>query len=189
MTGIDLAPGQIAAARAIAPGGAFVAASVLAVPFKDGAFDAAFAVNVLHHAGDREDQDAALAEMTRAVRPGGLVLVHEISTVNPLYRLYMTYLFPLWKRIDLGTEVWLDPRRPPRAGGVTLTGLRHYTFLPDFTPGAVYRYVEPVEGWLERSRLAPFAAHFTAVYRRGAAAVLRAGRAPPRPGRRPGAAS
>ena len=169
VTGIDLAPGQIAAAREVAPGGDFVAASVLALPFKDGAFDAAFAVNVLHHAGDRADQDAALAEMTRAVRPGGLVLVHEISTVNPLYRLYMTYLFPLWKRIDLGTEVWLDPRRPPRAGGATLTGVRHYTFLPDFTPGAVYRYVEPAEEWLERSRLAPFAAHFTAVYRRGAA--------------------
>jgi SAM-dependent methyltransferase len=170
VTGIDLAPGQIVAARATAPGGGgFVAASVLALPFHDGGFDAAFAVNVLHHAGDRADQDAALAELARAVRPGGLVLVHEISTVNPLYRLYMTYLFPLWKRIDLGTEVWLDPRHPPRAGGATLTDLRHYTFLPDFTPGAVYRYVEPLEGWLERSRLAPFAAHFTAVYRRGAA--------------------
>jgi SAM-dependent methyltransferase/uncharacterized membrane protein YbhN (UPF0104 family) len=167
--GVDLAPGQIAAARALASGGrGFVAASVLALPFKDGSFDAAFAVNVLHHAGDRDAQDTALAEMSRAVRPGGLVLVHEISTVNPLYRLYMTYLFPLWKRIDLGTEVWLDPRRPPRAGSATLSAVGYYTFLPDFTPGAVYRYVEPVEQWLERSRLAPFAAHFTAVYRCGA---------------------
>jgi SAM-dependent methyltransferase/uncharacterized membrane protein YbhN (UPF0104 family) len=169
VVGVDLAPGQIAAARALAPGGSgFVAASVLALPFEDGSFDAAFAVNVLHHAGDRDAQDTALAEMSRAVRPGGLVLVHEISTVNPLYRLYMTYLFPLWKRIDLGTEVWLDPRRPPRAGGATLSRVGYYTFLPDFTPGAVYRYVEPVEQWLERSRLAPFAAHFTAVYRCGA---------------------
>ena len=114
VVGVDLAPGQIAAARETAPAGTgLLAASVLALPFQNGAFDAALAVNVLHHAGDRADQDAALAEMARAVRPGGLVLVHEISTVNPLYRLYMAYLFPLWKRIDLGTEVWLDPRQPP----------------------------------------------------------------------------
>jgi SAM-dependent methyltransferase/uncharacterized membrane protein YbhN (UPF0104 family) len=167
VVGIDLAPGQIAAARAATGAGAgFAAASVLALPFARGAFDAALAVNVLHHAGDRADQDAALAEMARAVRPGGLVFVHEISTANPLYRLYMAYLFPLWKRIDLGTEVWLDPRRPPHAGGAALAALHHYTFLPDFTPAPLYRYLEPVEGWLERSRWAPFAAHFTAVYHR-----------------------
>jgi glycosyltransferase 2 family protein len=167
VVGIDLAPGQIAAARAATGAGAgFAAASVLALPFARGAFDAALAVNVLHHAGDRGDQDAALAEMARAVRPGGLVFVHEISTANPLYRLYMAYLFPLWKRIDLGTEVWLDPRRPPHAGGAALAALHHYTFLPDFTPAPLYRYLEPVEGWLERSRWAPFAAHFTAVYHR-----------------------
>jgi SAM-dependent methyltransferase/uncharacterized membrane protein YbhN (UPF0104 family) len=167
VVGVDLAPGQIAAAREAAGAGpGLLAASVLALPFRNGAFDAALAVNVLHHAGDRADHDAALAEMARAVRPGGLVLVHEISTVNPLYRLYMAYLFPLWKRIDLGTEVWLDPRRPPTAGGAALDALHHYTFLPDFTPGGLYRYLAPLERWLERSRWAPYGAHFTAVYRR-----------------------
>ncbi len=173
VTGIDLAPGQLAAARALSRGHAggsppcpFATASVLALPFAPGTFDAAFAVNLLHHAGNRAAQDVALAELARAVRPGGLIFVHEISTVNPLYRLYMAYLFPLWKRIDLGTEFWLDPRRPPRAPGVALDQVLYYTFLPDFTPRGLYRPLGPLEAWLERSRWAPYAAHFTAVYRR-----------------------
>jgi SAM-dependent methyltransferase len=144
----------------------YAAASVLAIPCPGGTFDAALAVNVLHHAGDRATQERAVAEMARVVRPGGLVLVHEISTVNPLYRLYMTYLFPLWKRIDLGTEFWLDPRRPPASASLVLTDVLHYTFLPDFTPRALYRYLEPVERWLEGSRWAPYSAHFTATYHR-----------------------
>ena len=178
VVGVDLAPGQVAAARETAPAGTgLLAASVLALPFQNGAFDAALAVNVLHHAGDRADQDAALAEMARAVRPGGLVLVHEISTVNPLYRLYMAYLFPLWKRIDLGTEVWLDPRQPPTAGGAALTTLHHYTFLPDFTPGGLYHYLAPLERWLERSRWGQYGAHFTAVYQRRPSPPARSPRA------------
>src|SRR5262249_48386569 len=159
-----LAPGQLRFAR---PGtGQLAAASVLALPFAPATFDAAFAVNVLHHVGDAPEQDRALAELARVVRPGGLIFVHEISTVNPLYHLYMAYLFPLWKRIDLGTEFWVDPRRPPGARGATLTGLHHYTFLPDFTPGALYRFLDPLERWLEGTPCAPYAAHFTATYRR-----------------------
>ena len=54
--------------------------------------------------------------------------------------------------------------------------LHHYTFLPDFTPGGLYRYLAPLEQWLERSRWAPYAAHFTAVYQRRQAPVARAPR-------------
>jgi SAM-dependent methyltransferase len=150
--------------------GSLAAASVVSLPFPSGTFDAAYAVNVLHHAGDAVAQDAALAELARVVRPGGLVFVHEINTINPLFRLYMAYLFPLWKRIDLGTEVWLDPRRAPRGAAraepLALTGVHYYTFLPDFTPRVLYRLLEPLERRLEASRLRPYAAHFSAVYRR-----------------------
>jgi hypothetical protein len=100
------------------------------------------------------------------VRPGGLVFVHEINTVNPLYRFYMSYVFPLWKRIDLGTEVWLDPHALPVVPGLEATGVEYFTFLPDFTPRPVYSLLAALERRLERSRLAPYSAHFTAVYRR-----------------------
>lgn len=145
---------------------AFVTGSALALPFASGAFDAALAVNVLHHVGDARLQNRALAELGRVVRPAGLVIVHELATVNPLYRLYMTYLFPLWRQIDLGTEVWLDPRALPAVPGLQCASVAHYTFLPDFTPRRLYRLLGGLEARLERSRWARYGAHFTAVYRR-----------------------
>jgi hypothetical protein len=124
--------------------------------------------------GGASEQQRAIEELARAVRPGGLVLVHEISTINPLHRLYMSYLFPLWRQIDLGTEHWLDPLHLPPSPSLTLRSVRQYTFLPDFTPGWLYRWLEGVEAWLERSSLAGYAAHFTAVYVRRPAAIEQA---------------
>jgi 2-polyprenyl-3-methyl-5-hydroxy-6-metoxy-1,4-benzoquinol methylase len=179
VTGIDLSLGQLHAARhALAKPGApstadleLAAASTLRLPFRTGAFDAAIAINVLHHVGDAAVQRSALEELARVVRPGGLVFVHEISTVNPLHRLYMSYLFPLLRSIDLGTEHWLDPQRLPSTGGLVLQGVRHYTFLPDFTPAWVYRALAGLERRLERSSFAGYGAHFTAIYVRVPAKV------------------
>ncbi len=44
--------------------------------------------------------------------------------------------------------------------------MHYYTYLPDFTPPTLYRVLAPLEARLERSRMAPWSAHFTAVYRR-----------------------
>jgi hypothetical protein len=83
----------------------------------------------------------------------------------------MSYLFPLWRQIDLGTEHWLDPQRLPHSPRLTLRLVHQYTFLPDFTPGWLYQWLEGAEAWLERSALAGYAAHFTAVYVRRPEAV------------------
>lgn len=50
-------------------------ASVCALPFSDGSFDAALLLDVLYH---REviDEASALKELARVVRPGGAVIVH-----------------------------------------------------------------------------------------------------------------
>lgn len=48
------------------------AASMLALPFRNGAFDAAFAIESLEHA---VDIPAAVAELCRIVRPGGRIAV------------------------------------------------------------------------------------------------------------------
>ena len=141
------------------------AGSIHQLPVRGGSFDGAYAVNVLHHVGDRTAQAHALVELARAVRPGGTVLLHEINTINPLHRFYMVYVFPLWKRIDLGTEYWLDARHLPQAPGLHLEAVHYYTFLPDFTPRWVCRALAPLETWLERSPAASLSAHFTAVYR------------------------
>jgi SAM-dependent methyltransferase len=50
-------------------------ADARSVPFEDGKFDAAYLVTVL---GEIPDQEAALRELARVVRPGGRVVVGEL---------------------------------------------------------------------------------------------------------------
>jgi len=71
-TGIDLAPEAIAFCRE--RGVRAVRASLLALPFPDAAFDAVTSFDVVYHAWVTDDR-AAVAEMARVVRPGGLLLV------------------------------------------------------------------------------------------------------------------
>jgi 2-polyprenyl-3-methyl-5-hydroxy-6-metoxy-1,4-benzoquinol methylase len=166
VTGIDLSPAQLAAARTyLGRSVPLTAGSVLAVPVKSGTFDGVYAVNVFHHLEDERLQTAALAELARVVRPGGLVFLHEINTRNPLFAFYMSYVFPLWKRIDRGTERWIDARRLPVDPSLSLRSLYHYTFLPDFAPVALTQRLEPLEHSLEHA-IPAWSAHFTAIYQR-----------------------
>jgi hypothetical protein len=100
------------------------------------------------------------------VRVNGLVFVHEMNVINPLFRFYLSYVFPIVKGIEEGIETYLDPRRMRELPGLTLEATHYFTFLPDFVPGALLPLLEPAERRLERSPLARFAAHFLAVYRR-----------------------
>lgn len=50
-------------------------ASVSALPFPDGSFDAVIALDVLYHRAV-PDESGALAEIARVVRPGGAVIIH-----------------------------------------------------------------------------------------------------------------
>ncbi|MCU1349488.1 MAG: hypothetical protein JWO56_2518, partial [Acidobacteria bacterium] len=69
--------------RQILPDIHFVETSILAPDFPDGKFDVTIARNVMHHligdslAESRANQRAALAQMKRVTRPGGLVLIEE----------------------------------------------------------------------------------------------------------------
>ncbi|HEV2124516.1 MAG TPA: lysylphosphatidylglycerol synthase domain-containing protein [Chloroflexota bacterium] len=177
VTAVDLSPKQVAeAAKTLGGGGVehgvehartpLAAASVLALPFRASSFDGAFAVNVLHHVGESGAQGHALAELARVTRPGGIVFIHEINTRNPLFRLYMSYFFPLWKRIDTGVERWLDARALPVVSLLQQQAVEYYSYLPDFAPRWLYSALASTERRLEGSRVAPYAAHFTAVLRR-----------------------
>lgn len=73
-SGLDLSPGMITIARSRYPAISFGVASMLALPLEDGSLDGALAwFSVIHLAEDQ--RRIAYAEMARAVRPGGWLLL------------------------------------------------------------------------------------------------------------------
>lgn len=87
VVGIDIIEGQLAQARQEAASrgltnARFEAASVYALPFDDESFDAVFSNAVLGHLGDPA---AALAEMKRVLRPGGMVGIRSIDIDGQVY--------------------------------------------------------------------------------------------------------
>jgi ubiquinone/menaquinone biosynthesis C-methylase UbiE len=55
------------------------------IPYKDDAFDMAYAINVLHHVPPPAWEEV-VTEIARVIRPGGLVAVIEHNPFNPLTR-------------------------------------------------------------------------------------------------------
>jgi demethylmenaquinone methyltransferase/2-methoxy-6-polyprenyl-1,4-benzoquinol methylase len=76
----------------------FVAADALALPFADGAFDA---VTISFGLRNVHDPPAALRELARVTRPGGVLVVCEFSrpTFGPFRMIYLRYLMRALPRI------------------------------------------------------------------------------------------
>jgi demethylmenaquinone methyltransferase / 2-methoxy-6-polyprenyl-1,4-benzoquinol methylase len=88
--GSDFSQGMLRLAREKAPAIAFEHADALALPYPDDAFDAA---TVGFGARNFADLERGLAEMARVVRPGGRVVVLEITTPT---RPPLSTFFSLW---------------------------------------------------------------------------------------------
>jgi ubiquinone/menaquinone biosynthesis C-methylase UbiE len=71
-TGLDMARNSFAGAGV--PHN-FRAADVCALPFADGSFDAVYSAHMVYHIEDTKAQSAALQELVRVVRTGGIVVV------------------------------------------------------------------------------------------------------------------
>lgn len=83
---IDLAHRMLRRARTRGPDAWLVQADVHSLPLPTGAFDRAICHNALPHF---RDQRAALVELARVLRPGGLLLIlHDLSRdeVNTIHR-------------------------------------------------------------------------------------------------------
>jgi demethylmenaquinone methyltransferase / 2-methoxy-6-polyprenyl-1,4-benzoquinol methylase len=127
VVGIDFSEGMLALARQKAQGRpgeriTFAEADMLALPYADGAFDAATVAFGIRNVADL---DAGLAEMARVVRPGGRVVVLEITTPARLRAFY---------------ALWLD-RIVPQLGRVLARDAAAYSYLP----ASVRRFPEPRE--------------------------------------------
>jgi demethylmenaquinone methyltransferase/2-methoxy-6-polyprenyl-1,4-benzoquinol methylase len=77
VTGSDFAPAMLEIARRKAPGLSFEEGDALDLAYPDGSFDA---VTVGFGARNFADLDRGLREMTRVTKPGGRVVVLEITT-------------------------------------------------------------------------------------------------------------
>ena len=87
VTGVDLSREALETARRDAEARGldnlrYEEASVYELPFPDGFFDVAYAHQVFQHLRER---DAALGEMLRVVRPGGLVAVRDVDWGTAAY--------------------------------------------------------------------------------------------------------
>lgn len=166
LVGVDASTSQARLARR--NGAAVAAADATVLPFRDGVFDFAYAVNVIHHLPSGAQQCDTLREAGRVLKPGGTFFLHEINVTNPIFRFYAGYIFPLVKRIDEGTESWLQPSALPLVDGLTAESVCFFTFLPDFLPRQLLRWMLPLEARLEASRWARYSAHFMVVFRKHA---------------------
>jgi len=90
VTGMDFAPAMLEIARAKAPEIAFEEGDALALRYDDAEFDA---VTVGFGARNFADLDAGLGEMARVTKPGGRVVVLEITTPQ---RPPLSWFFRAW---------------------------------------------------------------------------------------------
>jgi demethylmenaquinone methyltransferase / 2-methoxy-6-polyprenyl-1,4-benzoquinol methylase len=101
VVGSDFSEGMLERARAKSADVRWEQANALALPYADGAFDAA---TVGFGARNFSDLDRGLAEMVRVVRPGGRVVVLEITTptkppLSTFFSLWFDRIVPLLGRI------------------------------------------------------------------------------------------
>ncbi len=97
ITGVDLAPGMLAALKAKFPGKALtlVQGSYFDVPFGENAFDAAVSVESLHHF-TLEEKIPLYEKLCRALRPGGtFILTDYFAPTEEEERLYRAELLRL----------------------------------------------------------------------------------------------
>ncbi|MEA2388322.1 MAG: demethylmenaquinone methyltransferase / 2-methoxy-6-polyprenyl,4-benzoquinol methylase [Thermoleophilaceae bacterium] len=122
--GSDFAENMLELAREKAGDVRFEQANALDLPYADGEFDAA---TVGFGARNFSDLPRGLAEMTRVVRPGGRVVVLELTTPErpPLswfFRVWFDRLVPLLGRVagdsDAYTYLPSSVRRFPNARGL-----------------------------------------------------------------------
>ncbi len=136
------------------------------LPLAEASVDFAYAINVFHHLPGREVQREAFAEVARILKPNGLFFIHEINTINPLFRFYMGYIFPVLHQLDDGSELWLTPDDVESLTEMTVEDGEYFTFLPEFTPRIWQTTFGFLERWLEQSRIRHYSAHYMLVCRK-----------------------
>jgi demethylmenaquinone methyltransferase/2-methoxy-6-polyprenyl-1,4-benzoquinol methylase len=139
VVGSDFSERMLERARTKAPGLAWELGNALELPYASARFDAA---TVGFGARNFSDLDRGLAEMTRVVRPGGRVVVLEITTptkppLSTFYSLWFDRVVPLIGRVTgeqqaysyLPDSVKRFPAPAALAGVMSRAGLRDVRWI------------------------------------------------------------
>jgi len=131
VVGSDFSEGMLARARSKAPGLTWEQADAMALPYPDDEFDA---VTVGFGARNFGDLPQGLREMVRVVRPGGRVVILEITTpqkppLSTFFSLWFDRVVPLMGRFDeaytyLPNSVKRFPAPSALAGELAAAGCR-----------------------------------------------------------------
>jgi demethylmenaquinone methyltransferase/2-methoxy-6-polyprenyl-1,4-benzoquinol methylase len=129
VVGSDFSEGMLSRARKKAPGIRWEQADAMALPYDDASFDAA---TVGFGARNFGDLQRGLGEMVRVVRPGGRVVVLEITSptkppLSTFFSLWFDRIVPLLGRFDeaytyLPSSVKRFPAPPALAESLVLAG-------------------------------------------------------------------
>jgi demethylmenaquinone methyltransferase/2-methoxy-6-polyprenyl-1,4-benzoquinol methylase len=106
--GSDFSEGMLALARKKAPAMTFEWGNVLDLPYADGEFAA---VTVGFGARNFSDLDRGLAEMARVLRPGGRIVILEMTTprrppLSTFFSLWFDRLVPLLGKVSGGGDAY-----------------------------------------------------------------------------------
>ena len=100
------------------------------LPAGDGEFDAAVAALVLCSVSD---QQAALSELMRVVRPGGEVRFFEhVRADARVHAAAQLAVQPAWARLGGGCHIARDTERAIRSAGFEVEKIDHFEFAPGF---------------------------------------------------------
>ena len=139
VVGSDFSEEMLTLARRKAPGLRFEWGNALDLPYEDARFDAA---TVGFGARNFSDLDRGLAEMARVVRPGGRVVVLEITTpqrppLSTFFQVWFDRIVPLMGRLTgesvaysyLPSSVRRFPAPEGLAAAMARTGLRDIRWI------------------------------------------------------------
>jgi SAM-dependent methyltransferase len=101
VVGIDIAQGATVQASRRSKHVRAVRASVLAAPFSPESFDAVVSTSTLDHFVDPGDIGVALGEVSRVLRPGGVLYLTMDNPTNPLIRIRGGRLLGLLRRMRI----------------------------------------------------------------------------------------
>ena len=168
MTGVDKASEMIENARRNNPGNSITiqVGDILDLGLEEASFDFAYCINILHHLENDAQFNIALSEISRVLKAGGLLIIHELNTFF-LFRLYLNYIFPLTNKIDkFGGENWVSPVKLFKQSLFEINELHFYTFFPHIIPRAWFGFFCKINDFMESVYLKRFGVHYMAVLRK-----------------------